>query len=66
MLLPAHECKKFKKLIKLKKLKKNQTVKKNQLKFKKKTNQFGFDFISLKPKKPNRKNQKKPSQTDQN
>jgi hypothetical protein len=44
-------------------------VKKNRLKFKKKTNRFGFDFINLKPKKLNRtkpKLEKKPSQTEKN
>jgi len=45
---------------------KNRTVKKNRLNFKK-TDRFGFGFISLKPKKPNRtqieKNKKKTSQT---
>ena len=52
---------------------KNQTVKKNwlnRLNFKK-TDRFGFGFISLKPKKPNRiqtekKNQSKPEKTEQN
>jgi hypothetical protein len=50
--------------------KKNQIVKKNRLKFKKNRPVrfgFGFGFISLKPKKPNRtqteKNWKKTSQT---
>jgi hypothetical protein len=62
--------KNIKKLIKLKKQKqnnqKNQTVKKIDWNFfKNRPVQFGFGFISLKPKKPNR-NRKKPSQTEKN
>jgi hypothetical protein len=56
--------KKTEKLIKSKKNnRKNRIVKKNRLKFKKnRPVWFGFGFISLKPKKPNRTG-KKPSQT---
>jgi hypothetical protein len=71
--------KNIEKLIKLKKLKKknwkNRTMKKNRLEFWKNCPvQFGFNFISLKPKKPNRtqtekkteQNRKKLSQTGLN
>jgi hypothetical protein len=63
--------KKTKKLIKPRKQKnnrKNQTVKKNWLKFwKNRPVRFGFGFITLKLKKPNRtQTGKKPSQTGLN